>query len=542
MTEALADRDSPSRSTLLHVLVLAVVSISFELSFVCTNLNLLDEGWPLYAAMQMHQGGTLYDDVFFVFPPGHLLVAYLAYAIDPPGVVLARILYAGFDVAMVFALYFLGRRLMPARHALFGALLLAVAAETAHHQQLLFGYRYLAVGTFALILFARSLERRSAGLLFAAGVLTGLMLAIRLDPAFATACAVGVGLVASSRDPRTWLRDGAIYATGLVVAIAPVLVWLTQSVPLDVVWFESVVRPVAMTKLQSLSPRELSWLPEAATRNSIHEWFLAIQFRAWKLLYLAYLIGIAVAWIRDFRAGRTFRNPLLAVVVAWGGIFFIRSFGRSDGPHLYSAIPPICLLLAYAGWLGVRALQRRNRRPIGRAGYAIAGVALASWIFLMGSDRIFHPGHFGRLPLTGLDERIGVLPDSGLQRVAEHVQTIRRLTGPDETILDLSASSLFHVLSGRRGPGYADIIMPGTFLSEAEERAFVARLDAKPPALVIFPGWRFDNRNDRAVQNSSPILWQWVRENYERTGPYERFVLMLPKGHAPTVDAKPDQG
>jgi hypothetical protein len=190
----------------------------------------------------------------------------------------------------------------------------------------------------------------------------------------------------------------------------------------------------------------------------------------------------------------------------------------------------------------VSALQRRSRRPIGNKGYAVAGVALQSWIFLMGSDRIFHPGHFGRLPLIGLDERIGVLPDSGQQRVAEHVQTIRRLTGPDDTILDLSASSLFHVLSGRRGPGYADIIMPGTFLSEAEERAFVARLDAKPPALVIFPGWRFDNRNDRAVQNSSPILWQWVREHYERTGPYERFVLMLPKGRVPTVDATPDQG
>jgi hypothetical protein len=109
------------------------------------------------------------------------------------------------------------------------------------------------------------------------------------------------------------------------------------------------------------------------------------------------------------------------------------------------------------------------------------------------------------------------------------------MTGPDDVILDLSGSSMFHVLSGRRGPGYSDIIMPGTFATEAEERAFVRRLEAEPPALVIFPGWLFDNRKDRAVQNSSPILWQWVRERYDRSGPYERYVLMMPKGRGPAA-------
>lgn len=531
-----------SPSMLVHLLVLAVVSITFEFSYVATNLNLVDEGWPLYAAMQLHAGGTLYDDVFFVFPPGHLLAAYVAYGIDPPGIVLSRIIYASFDVAMVFALYFLGRRLMPARFALFGSLLLAVAAETAHHQQVLFGYRYLAISALALILFARSRERPPLRLMFAAGILTGLALAIRLTPAFAAACGIGVGIVASSRDPRDWLREGAAYAIGVVLAVAPVLVWLARSVPLDVVWFEAVVRPVAMTDMQSLSPRALSWLPGEPTRNSIHEWFLAIQFRAWTGLYVAYAIGLAVGWWRDFRAGRPSRHPLLIAVVVWGGVYFTRSFGRSDGPHLYSAIPPICLLLAHAGWLGVRALERRGRWPVGRIAFVPAAALLAAWVFLMGSDRIFLPGHLGREPLTTIDERIGVRRGSGLYRMAEQVQQIRALTDPGDVILDLSASSMFHVLSGRRGPGYSDIIMPGTFLSEAEERRFVARLEADPPALVIFPGWLFDRRKDRAVQNSSPILWQWVRERYDRIGPYERYVLMLPKERVPDGPPTPRVG
>jgi hypothetical protein len=140
-----------------------------------------------------------------------------------------------------------------------------------------------------------------------------------------------------------------------------------------------------MTDMQSLDPRALSWLPETNTRNAIHEWFLAIEFRAYTLLYVAYAVGIGVLWLRDFRAGRVFRDPLLAAVVVWGAVYFTRAFGRSDGPHLYSALPPICLLLAHAGSVGLRAWKRGDVRPVGRPAWALGGVVLAAWIFLMGS-------------------------------------------------------------------------------------------------------------------------------------------------------------
>lgn len=544
MRDESTERRRGADSTWAHVLLIGVASLTFELAFVTTNLNLVDEGWPLYAAMQIHAGGTLYDDVFFVFPPGHVGVAWIAYGIAPPGVLVSRLLYAAFDVALVFAIYFLGRRVMPPRHALFGALLLAVAAETAHHQQLLFGYRYLVIVVIALIAFARHLETRRAGYMLAAGALTGLALAFRLTPAFAAACGIGVGLVASSRSPRVWVRDGVLYAIGLSAVVAPVLGWLLTQVPADVLWREIVVRPVVMTDLQSLPVPEWRWIPEEPSRRAIHEWFVAVQFRTWTLLYVAYGIGVAVAWARDLRAGRAFSNPLLAAIVVFGATYFGRSFGRSDGPHLYSALPPICLLLAHAaGWVR-GALARHGRRMPRRALLPLAAAALFGWIFLMGSDRIFWPGYLGRAPLESLSGRIGVRPDSGLLRIDRHMRTIARLSRPDERILDLSASSLFYVLSGRRGPGMADIIMPGTFLDETEERRFLARLEADPPAVVIYPGWIFDDRRDRAVQVSAPLVWEWVRARYERIGPYERFVLMAPKGRVerPEPAAAPDRG
>ena len=36
------------------------------------------------------------------------------------------------------------------------------------------------------------------------------------------------------------------------------------------------------------------------------------------------------------------RYALLLAFVVFGGVYFVRSLGRSDGPHLDSAIPPVC--------------------------------------------------------------------------------------------------------------------------------------------------------------------------------------------------------
>ena len=174
-----------------HVLLIVALSAGYEALFLDrSNGELFDEGWPLYAAMRLHAGGVLYRDVFFVFPPGHLLPAWLAYWLDPPGVVLARSFYALFNVGLCVALYFLGRRIAPARYALFGALLVAVAAPHSHLGHLLFGYRFLVFSALALLAFARWLDDRRPGWLLIAGMWTGVALLFRSTPAFAASCGI----------------------------------------------------------------------------------------------------------------------------------------------------------------------------------------------------------------------------------------------------------------------------------------------------------------------------------------------------------------
>ena len=92
--------------------IVLVVSVLYEWRFIHYGINRIDESWQLYAAMQMHAGGVLYHDVLWVFPPGHVWTAWLAWWWEPPGLVTARVIYATFSVALAGVVYVLARRLM----------------------------------------------------------------------------------------------------------------------------------------------------------------------------------------------------------------------------------------------------------------------------------------------------------------------------------------------------------------------------------------------------------------------------------------------
>jgi hypothetical protein len=536
----------PKQAARWHLPLLLLVSAGFESLFFRHGMNRLDEGWPLAAAHGLLAGGTLYRDVFFVFPPGHLMPAWLGAVLDPPGLLLARALYLGFDVAAVLGLYLLGRRVMPPGYALFGALLLAIGAPASHLKQLLFGYRYLVFSMLALLAFARRLDAGPAvppdagprRWTFVAGLAIGVGALFRLTPALATAGAIALGMLAWDPRPRAWLMEGLVFAAGIAAVVAaPLLLGLARLGP-EVLYTELVLRPVSMVDLQSLPVPGLS-PPDEWTRRTLRAWFVAVQFRGFALLYAAYLAVLGVGLLRSLRRREPFRHVFLLTLVIWGAVYFTRSLGRSDEPHLDSALPPACLLLGHA------ASQLRRIRWPASAGVRRAwrnGVCVAVFCaiaFLQGSDFIAHPDQRGRSPFHSTGDR--VISSHPLVAIAVDwtVEHIQRWTRPDDVVLDLSASPLLLVLAGRRGPGGNDLVMPGTFLDEAEERAFLDRLIAHPPALVIWPTLPFDHRPARSVANSAPRVVAWVREHYEERDHRGRFALWAPRPGAPAAGSEP---
>jgi hypothetical protein len=71
--------------------------------------------------------------------------------------------------------------------------------------------------------------------------------------------------------------------------------------------------------------------------------------------------------------------------------------------------------------------------------------------------------------------------------------------------------------------------MPGTFLDAAEEAAFVARLQATPPAAVIWPAQPFDGRPERDVRRTAPLVARWVQNHYAPRETAGRWILMFPR-------------
>ena len=531
---------SPPRSRVAawHLLLLFVISAGWEWLFLHAGVNRLDEGWPLYAAKRLHEGATLYRDVLFVFPPGHLLPAWIAYALDPPGVVAARLIYAAFNVSACLGIYLLGRRVMPASFALFGALLLAVAAPRSHLFHLLFGYRYVVFSILALLAFSRRLDGCGLRWMFVAGLWAGVGVVFRLTPAAAVSGAIGVALLLASPAPRTWLRDGTLYAAGLLAVVLPATVWLAQHAGLETLWREILVRPVAMTDQQSLPMPDLALLP-GWDRWKIRRWFVALQFRLWAVLYLGYALALGTQAVRAFRRREASPRVLLAAITVWGGIYFFRTLGRSDEPHLDSALPPVCLLLAHLFYTAARRFGARVKgggaaapaAPEARWSPTLVGVAcalFAAWIFVTTSDRFLSQKQRGHIPVQSLAGEVKLPRANTAQGIDWSIHSILTWSRPGDAILDLTASPLFYVISNRNGPGVSDPLIPGSFITDEEEIRYVEALQRTPPALVLRPEFPFDRDPERAIERIAPRVAAWVDEHYRARETRAGFVLLLP--------------
>ena len=491
-------------TTWLHIALIAVVVVVFEAQFVYVPVNPVDEGWPLYAAKRLAEGGVLYDDVFFVFPPGHLLPALVARGLDPAGVFAARVIYSGFTLALCLALYALGRRLMSRPGALLAALLVATMAPRTHDLQNLFGYRYLVWSVLALIAFDRRLVTGARGWLVAAGALVGVATAFRLTPGFAAGVGVGVGLLALRTGPAVLLRDAGAFAGGIFIALVPVIGWALGGVDMVALWREVVVRPVAMTDQQSLPIPGLLWPWE--TDDPLDGW-IPLQFRLWPLLFVGFAIPLGADAVRAVRERRPLSSPLLVAVWAYALVYFARSLGRSDRAHLVSALPPVCLLLAYA-------VDRLGVRGGPRASAALAAASLALWLGLWRSHEAFVPrwndwrGHTGEEvhSYRARREAFDAIAAGTRARLASDV--------PERVVLDLSGRPYLFTTGEFTGPGHFDVVMPGTFLDEEEERRFVGLLRADPPDGVYWSDRAFDEREERSVHVTAPLLSRWARERF----------------------------
>lgn len=497
-----------------HTPILILLSTFWESLFIFKGSNLLDEGWALYAGMQLGMGRQLYDGISWVFPPGHALPAYLGHVLDPQGVLIPRLIYAAFTVALCVSLYSLGRKVMPARFAFLGAALLAVAAPRSHMMHLLYGYRYMVIAVAVLLAYSMRLETGKRSWIFVAGLLAGVCLYFRVTPAFAVSVGLGFAVMTQPGGWRSWFHDWLLYAAGLLLVIVPVLIYFQFTVGVDRVFEEVVLHPMAM--LQALDVPPLI-MPDWSNREAIAKAWRVLSLRLYLVLYLGFAVYLIVSFARARIRKQPFESTLLVAIVIWGSMFFLRSFGRADEAHMDTTLPPICLLIALfvSGCFDRIQHLFKTPRSIKLAGPITVGLVFATWVLLLASDRYPLPHRFQR---TGLSYFV----TSGVDLIQIH-------TRPGDIILDLSTAPMFHALSGRPGPGHSDIIMPGTFFKPSDQAAFLQLLEADPPKAVLWPVRDFDDMESRSARSVAPDIVAWVEARYRPDTKTTKFEIWLPR-------------
>jgi hypothetical protein len=105
---------------------------------------------------------------------------------------------------------------------------------------------------------------------------------------------------------------------------------------------------------------------------------------------------------------------------------------------------------------------------------------------------------------------------------------IQRLTREGDVVLDLAGAPLFHVLTGRFGPGTSDVVTPGIFITPDEEHRFVEGLALRPPRAIIWPRFDFDGMPERSITVAAPQLAAWVRANYRTEIVIEPYEILVP--------------
>ena len=81
--------------------------------------------------------------------------------------------------------------------------------------------------------------------------------------------------------------------------------------------------------------------------------------------------------------------------------------------------------------------------------------------------------------------------------------------------------------------------MPGTFHSREEERRFLERVKAAPPAVAVWPRRHFDRTRRRGIPWTAPQLGRWILANYRIIGDRRLYVIMVRSQSAP-ADPQPD--
>jgi hypothetical protein len=545
--------------------------LGFFVAVGIDGLNLKEDGYLLTLAERVARGEVPYRDFAYIRPPLPILIQAGWLLLTPGYAVAASRWYFAVEVALVLTAVYalLGRvdrdRVPRALVALFAVVFAFSGGFVAMPWHTYDGVLFSALAAWAL---AAAAERRSCGLLLAAGLAAGA--AALSKQGFAAVAVAGLALTLTGTGRRIGARPRHAALAYLVGVAAPfLLAWIYLARHGAIAAF---VRSVV------LDPREIT-REVSVLRLSLWDLFVGVHVPG----SAALVVGVAVLLLATPRVPRAVRLAgllagLLWVALAfglWGTSRFLNRLFLADAFSACVWLSALALALAGAAgrvrlpapavWavaLGLATLYAANwsfiRQFSGAQGLALA-LPLALWLtpvigtaeadsasrragrFLAGCVLLYaallaallqaavpyQDGRRGEPVIPFRSERL-----RGIRTAASRVlgvdgvvDLVRRETAAGDHVLAFMHFPALYFLTERRNPTRVDWFIP-LELTRAEVSRAVADLGARPPRLVVL-----NSADPRAMVESPrlrPILGH-ILEHYEQGEAVGEFLIFRPR-------------
>lgn len=513
----------------------AALLLVFGFFFLISNspLNILDEGFVLYAAERILRGDLPYRDFQLHYLPAQFYVVAALFKAFGHSIFVERMWDAVVRTGLVAAGFALARSLMPAGPAAVAALLIMLRlGASGFHGINLFPALLFALASGACLLSSFPGTRLSR--LIAAGVLAGIAVLFRQDVG-AYAVAIELLMLAAWR----WLgRPGGLvpYALALAAVTMPAALFFLWRVGLANLWHELVVYPrsVIIAQLTIPFPR---LVPDFGVLVSTPGWRMGRVGGAWGQWTDFYVPPLAYGWTIAFLARSWWRERgaaagrretwALIFLVAIGLALFGYAFYRFDPIHAVATFVPTAILVTCGLWNAL-APRRIGLRAIA-AGLVVLGLTFL-WVgvpfsrWAVGSLKFRPP--ICSAPLA----RMGCVDLEEYQRGA--LEYVARFTAPGEPIFvgvshhhptpqdDFS----FYFLADRPpATRFHELLAKGATPVAIQEEMIERLRRPGVRHIVLYAGYNDPERPEGGEGSGAALFDDYVRSAFRviaRSGPY----------------------
>lgn len=523
--------------TSLSYILIFITAIAYNLPSFNVGINIADEGFLANGVLRSLNGEVPFRD-FISYMPGSYLVFVPFFALFGANLLIIRIAWIIVRILSAILIFRITDSITSRTFAFLAALLFIIVPGPSHKSLV------LLLGLVNIFVIVHYLKTRSLkSLLFSASV-AALTFAFRQDitiyaifTTLASILLLCLNDYVRSEDKtnryislRNYLKSGVIYLAGIMVFIAPFILYAVMDVGLRqklLYWFyatTSVTIPLPYPKLIYLSSTDLF--------SNIRLSFEGLLF------YLPFIIsGTLLIWIiqKVFRResiGVTHINVFAICIFALMTLNQVRL--RADFPHLTQAMAPFYILYAYELGGIYRYMGRLFTQRSWAKAVSLVLVFLLPALYL--ADMVLYHGRdVGSIGIIREKERLLSVNNAPVYLIKEEsliidqvVTHIKTNTQPNDYIFVVPYQPMFYFLTDRRNPTYFDMILPGTLKDYAMEIELIENLKRTRPKYIIYLDLVLDNQEDRRFSNYARRLNKFIKANYyveKKIGPYEVMRL-----------------